>query len=61
MITPELSCIHCGRSGHLDLRYLHNGKTYELEYHCEGFTGGCDFYRVLPLMFNPTGKDVNDA
>jgi len=51
MIFEAMRCIKCNKPGVIDLRYFWNGKlnTYELEYHCSTLTGGCNFYRILPL------------
>ncbi len=62
-----MRCIICNNRS-LDLRYFYNQtlRTYELEYHCTTLSGGCDFYRVIPLdlqheellsLVNNTGDD----
>ena len=58
MKLPGLTCIKCNEKGHIDIRYLFNGQTYELEYHCESGTGGCNWYRLLPLHFHPQVGDL---
>lgn len=45
-----LECVRCGSDKHIDIRYMSNNKIIELEYHCESYTGGCNFYRLIPLM-----------
>ena len=47
-----MKCIRCQEDS-LDLRYMFNGQTYELEYHCTTLQGGCNFYRIIPLDFTP--------
>jgi len=56
-----LECIRCNSNKHIDIRYLHNGETYQLEYHCESYTGGCNFYRILPLNFHPSTDSEFDG
>jgi|TARA_R110001606_G_C15255234_1_gene637846 hypothetical protein len=48
------TCLCCGKTGTLDIRYFWNQRqnTYEMEYHCSTLEGGCDFYRILPMMAN---------
>ena len=58
MKIPELECIVCRQKGHIDIRYLFNGTTFELEYHCESYTGGCNWYRLLPMHFHPQAGDL---
>lgn len=53
-----LECLVCGSQQHIDIRYLFNGETYQLEYHCESHTGGCNFYRLLPMHFHPQVGDL---
>ena len=53
MKIPNLTCLKCNKEGHIDIRYLFNGETFELEYHCESYTGGCNWYRLLPMHFHP--------
>ena len=51
-VSGPLTCICCGLTGTLDIRYFWNQRqnTYEMEYHCTTLEGGCDFYRVLSMM-----------
>jgi len=58
MKIKGLECIQCHSDKHIDIRYLFNGMQYELEYHCESHTGGCNFYRLLPLAFHPEVGDL---
>jgi hypothetical protein len=52
-----IKCIRCEKEA-LDLRYMFNGETYELEYHCSTLDGGCNFYRLLRLNFHPQVGDL---
>ena len=54
-----MNCIRCNRDS-LDLRYLFNGKTFELEYHCTTLDGGCNFYRILPMDFTQEQVHLGD-
>ena len=57
-MKTKLVCIACNEPGHIDIRYMFNGTTFELEYHCESHTGGCNFYRLMPLYFHPQVGDI---
>ena len=52
IVQGPLTCLRCGQTGTLDIRYFWNNRqnTYELEYHCTTIEGGCDFYRVVSMM-----------
>lgn len=58
MKVPTFPCIRCNERGHVDFRYLHNGRSYELEMHCETHTGGCNFYRLIDLNFHEQVGDI---
>jgi hypothetical protein len=58
LMKIDIECLRCRETGHVDVRYMFNGETYELEYHCESYTGGCNFYRLLPMGFHPNVGDL---
>ena len=51
MTLTKVPCVRCNKEDTVDFRYLYSTQHggYQLEMHCEGYRGGCDFYRVLPL------------
>ena len=55
---PKLVCIRCQKAGHIEIRYMFNNETYQIEYHCESYTGGCNFYRLLDMYFHPEVGDL---
>lgn len=48
-----MNCIRCEQDS-LAMAYMWNEKmqSYEIEYHCEQWEGGCGFYRILPMSYN---------
>ena len=60
----NMMCINCQMTGHIDIRYMTTRKGepghpgWNLEYHCESYTGGCNFYRLVPMYYTESIVEV---